>query len=574
MKRELVFNFFYLAVLFFILICYHLSLELLLSFLSLGLLLLISLWFQKKQLVIPKTFSIVYLIFASFVTISNLFNGFNYSSFWEIVKLIDLYLVFVFNYNLLKNSKPYYDYILLFLVIISFFFAFDGILEFTGRAKELKWIGLIEPFRWPNLAASFYLFIFALVFFEIPQQKISKIANYFLFGLKYFILCAWLLTKSYLWGIPIFIGIAFLRNRKFIKESFKEWIFLSLLVLTTFSNFYFSFGPINFSDANSLFQNGLAFINQQDVLNFAFSNLNYYPWWGVGSNNFAYYYNEFVSQPWTWATYASSELIQTIIENGIFAFTAELCLFGYLIFCFFKKRGGKYYYLSLSLLLFVIIGQFNISFKILPLLVIFFGLLPTLIPDKATDITLNKYFQIPTLIFSFLFIFLFFGVINLEKSQLLIARREFAKAINLLENLSNYPILSLNSQIYYDLGLLKFRVKDTTGAINTLNKAYSLEKYDTEILFLFANIQLEEGNLEQAKTIIKNIINKRKYSPPKYYLLYLQILEKENQNDKINETVLLVNKLYPSKEELFNKEYLLEVNDYLPALRELSKYSN
>lgn len=584
MKKDTLVRIFFISAVCVQLLFFHLPEEIRYPLFLLSVLLILILWSRDHPILFPKQFTILYSLGILVTVISALSNFNKFQATLEITKTVSLFFFTLLAINLFQKKKWFSIFFA--VTLVSCFWAIAGILDYTFRSKG-NFVPLFIPFYWPSLASSFYLLIFPYTLTIFLVQKIAKWQRLILFISLFLIVTAWFLSLSHLdilllttFGLTIIFIYSSVGKPLAVNlsgNSLKWLLLLILLLLVTLPNFFPSFGEGKLLDQVAIFQEKIFFFDRADVLRFSKESIRDHFWWGIGPGNFGSVYRLNQSRPWTWSDFASNEFLQTFVETGFMGLFIFILLFLYLMILCFKKilfyrKNYDLFSLSLSFsVFFFLFSNLNdFSWRIFPLLIVFFLLVSFLIAKE-------KVFKVNTKI-SFLLTspFLLLSFIVLTDALLLrLGQNKFTTGkINQSEGifraLVKRPIFLLNPKSFYWLTATQLDKGDREGATTLLNKTSILEPNNLEILYQIAKGKYAEGNKEEAKNLLVSILDKYPYSSPKYYLALGKIyIELKKEKEAIS-TLLKAEKVFPpeNKRNLKGKE-ILEAIEYSPTLRQI-----
>jgi tetratricopeptide (TPR) repeat protein len=447
--------------------------------------------------------------------------------------------------NILKSERNFLKIIFFILMLLGAFWGLSGILEYSSRIRQLKFLLLSEPFHWNSLAASFFLLVYPFVFTSFIEEEKWRAKKILLFICLFLIIEAWLLTRfSIFWLFFLTLGgviISFL-NRKlksplFLKQKLGEFFVLILLLGATLPNINASFGskipPMQISN----FQEKFIFREKKDIWRFSTEVIPRNFWWGIGAGNFEAVYRLKVIKPWTWTGFSLNEPLQTFIEQGLGSFLTQCLLFFYLFTLTFKKnlkaikqKNLIKWEISTSVIAFLIINLFSLpAIRIFPLTIIFLIEISLfLLEERMTKI---KFSYINAIMLFSLFLSLFFF---LDSFLLWTGQKYFAKGKNresekTLNWLTKRPAYFLNPRSLIWLSACKLEKGEDRQAIILLEKAQILEPFNQDIPYEIASLFYQQGELNKALEILEREITKNPFHHPKYYYsLGMIYLEKQN----------------------------------------------
>lgn len=530
------------------------------------------LWLYRKQtLVIPKTFSLLYLLFSLGYFFSALHSPVKFLASMEIIKVITVFLLVILGVNFFRQKKIQQN-IFWTLILTGAFWAFSGIIEYTGRKSIASGKILFEPFHWPSLTAGFFLLALpvTLSFFFFPMKQRYKKAV--LFCSLFFIISAWILSRSYLFllgGIVFSITIFHFQSQ---KKNIKELVLLCILLAFILPNLSVSFGPNSMPNAAAAFQNKIFFQNKQHLYRFARQTIQEHLWWGIGPGNFLQAYLQQQTQPWDWSDFLSNELVQTLTETGLITFLAQTALFFYLFllaakkfFLFKKQKGLIGLAVSFSVLAFLIINLNDFSFRIFPIQLTFFLLVSFLLTDVTHIKTKSKFSLFPIMILVLISSFFLTDGYFLRIGQKKFLQKKYSQSEKILNWLNQRPKPFLNPRVLFWLSALALEKGSSDQAISYLSQVKKINPYNDEIDYQIAASIYRQGNLDQSKTILEQKLEENRFLPPKYYLNLAKInLEQENKEEAL--------KLFKKLIEDFSLPIRYENKQAFLAILEQAKY--
>lgn len=546
----------------------YLSNELTLSLMLTGLLLIIIFFFQKISLHIPLKIGVPFSAFIFWTIIVYLIQGYNYLLFWEIIKYLILFFIILINYNL---TLVYHNISRVFLFLFALFssiISLNSIIEYTIGIRYPPDKLLLAPFGIPNIAASFYILAFAIVFFELPSVGKNK-DRYFRFVnfiFKYLVASAWILSKQYLYFLPLLFVIFYWRNLKLLKIQLKELLLLFLACLATLPNYYYSLDVQTIDPIVSAFQNNIIFLRFSDLLKLTHEVLNYSFSKGIGFGNFSYLYAHYASQPWSWSSYASSELLQTFIENGVISLFFQFLLFFSFAAILLRKRNQV---MNIALIAFLLFAQSNISFKIFFLSIIFYFHLSLKLNNSKSFLIIKNNYSIILLFLLFFPLYLVYGSLIYERGKVALYKKQNLQALSSYTLLNKYPIFKENEENNLYLAHLEIENANPEKGINYLNQSIKINSLNPEPKYFLALYYFNNSRFDLTFKYLSEVINYYPYPHPKYYLLYVKTLGELNKIDEKKQILEKINDIYPYSEKLNPYQYILEDNGYLESLKEL-----
>ncbi|OGG26975.1 hypothetical protein A2960_02400 [Candidatus Gottesmanbacteria bacterium RIFCSPLOWO2_01_FULL_39_12b] len=508
--------------------------EILWPLFSLMMLSLIIILYTDKSFIIPKTFSLIFGLFIISQLISGLFSVNQFATILQLSKLLGIYTMIVLIFNLNNDKNSFSKKVLNIICLIGSWWALMGILEFTGRTRTQKDFPLFEPFHWPEIAASFYLLIIPTsVYYFITSTK-KFLFKIFAFISSYLIINALLLTQKYLViTLSLFVmitGFIFIRLRNTAKKidrggDFKEIVLLIILSLVILPNLYFSFGGNKIPKSIALFQDQYFFYERGDVYRFAKSILPKHFLFGIGTDNFGSAYRQNLVKPWVWSDFASNELLQTAIETGILGLLSETILFIYIAITLFKKIRTSWlqndvfkFFSTLTLIIFLILSFYNASFRVFPVLLVFFIIFTHL---TNRENVLKLYFRnirVPIFILLFLSFLVFTDASILQLTKRYVMKGQYRKGEVLLNFLKEQPPLLINPKTFVWASSINLANGKHIQAFDNLSSMLKLEPYNLELKYQMASLNFASGKTKQAEEFLETQLVLNPYLPPKYYL--------------------------------------------------------
>lgn len=537
---------------------------------------------KNNKIHIPKKFSIFFALYF-FSQVLSLFKiGVLLTNTLGIIKLSDFYLIVLYLYNVKNINLNKFFYI---FSIIAGILSLWGITDYSGRIHSDFPKFLFEPFHWPIFSATFFLLAGPVTFSLFLNNKKNNIKNAALFISLIFIIIANYLSKSYF----IFLLISFLfitavyvkqnLEKEILREKLFQIIISILILLALLPNIGSSFGSNSINSASAKFQEKVIFLNKEEITKFAKEVLKNSPFFGVGLGNFENEFYFWQKKPWSFSSYANSEIVQTLIETGVVGATGEIILFSYILYISVKvifKKNKILLPIAFSVSCFSILCCVNFSFRIFPIAIIFFVLFSTLIINKGKFfvIRMNKlaFVVVPFILLSLL---LTFDSIILRKSQRLIIGGYYQTADYWLDWLEKRPKFILNPRTLITKASLLLGQKNYRESIKYLAKAKSINKVASdEIDYQIASIESQNKLLNDPNLIIENKIKEGRYIPLKYYYTYAKSMA-INQNSEAAANYLkdIIPEISP-KDKFIDNPYNLEVmsqTDDLLSLKELLK---
>jgi len=589
--KETVIIFLFALTIIFQIIFYHLSPDISLPIFLLTITLIFFIKTRNKVIFFPKTFLIIFLLFIFFSCISLYYSPTKFSSFLEVIKYFSLFLFVILEINILKSEKNFLKIIFFILMLAGAFWGLSGILEYSSRIRQLKFLLLSEPFHWNSLAASFFLLIYPFIFTSFIEEEKRGVKKILLFICLFLIVGAWLLTRfSIFWlffltfgGIiisflneasPPVEGRGFLFQRKgsrfagkaaflasfipafgkagysearnknlknslFLKQKLGEFFILILLLGATLPNINASFGSKIPPSSIGSFQEKFIFRERGDIWRFSSETIPNNFWWGIGPGNFEAAYRLGVIKPWTWAGFSLNEPLQTFTEQGIGSFLTQCLFFFYLLALAFKKnlksikkkKLGEWE-ISTSVIAFLITNLVCLpAIRIFPLAIIFLIEISFLLLEER--MVKIKFPSIRWMVMLSLFLSLFFFTDSflLQTSQRYFLKGKYKESERILNWLTKRPTYFLNPRSLIWLSACKLEKKEEQQAIFFLKRAQMLDPYNQDIPYEIASHFYRQGELNRALETLEKEITKNPFCHPKYYYsLGMIYLEKQNSN--------------------------------------------
>lgn len=543
--------------------------------------LILILWFLRKRvLLIPKTFTFIYLIWLGAYIHSARYAPIKYPVTIEVIKALVVFLLVILGNNFFQLKKGSRKIFLL-LIFVSAFWAFSGIVEYTSR-RQIDGKSLWEPFHWPSLAASFFLLIFPLNLSLFLVQK-KKLTQIILFISLFFIITAWILSHHYLLilgtaGFLITVAHFLSQGKISLSKQLKPLLLICFLLITILPNLSVSFGPNLVPRPIALFQNKIFFQNKTNLFQYAWKIFRQNPWWGIGPGNFGQAYLHQQTQPWDWSEFLSNELFQTLAEMGIVGFIAQLALFYYLaklalkkIFLFKKQKELIGFSIAFSTFTFLIINFNDFSYRIFPIQLAFFLLVSFLLSQTSQFKITSKLFYFPTIFLLISSFFLLFDGYLLRIGQVSLQKKNYQRSEQILNRLSQRPEFLLNPRSLFWLSAVALEKNEPSQAINHLLQAKKINPFNDETDYQIAAILHRQGKIEEAKLILEQKIKEDRFFPPKYYLNLAKI---NLEQGKQKEALRLLQKttqyftLPPKYQENPNTLIVLNHNKMLPGIHQ------
>lgn len=299
---------------------------------------------------------------------------------------------------------------------------------------------------------------------------------------------------------------------------------------------------------------------------------------GIGPGNFGAAYNTQLTKPWTWSEFAGNELLQTLIETGLFGLIVQSILFIYLLILFWKTiytsiKAGKLLNFSVatSTGFFLLINLTGFSLRIFPLALIFYFLCAYLISNEP-EIRLDKKYALAFLLPLFFVSFLLFsdGILFNLGQRLFFAQNYHASKI-ILFWLSKRPKFILNKNIYVWLSALENEKKNYQQALDYLHLARTLNPANGEINYQIAALFYKQGKVDDAQQLLEELVDKNSFLPPKYYYTLSQIADEEKNLALRQKWLTRASIVYPISNNVITPITLsiLQSTDYLPYLRSI-----
>lgn len=580
-KRDFLLLVFYLSVFLFQLIFYYLPIEIRSPLLLLCLIFLLLFWVQKRTLLIPTTFTLLF----GFYFLANLYAGpyspTPFQTTLEIIKILDIFFFLILSVNLLKTEKLL-NFCLNILIGFGVFASYNGLLDLVSRSNRLP---LFEPFHWPNLAASFFLLLYPTTLIFFLQEKDRGVKKLFLFTGLALLTTAWLLTRTYLVffaliSLVLFVihlraqtkGLTFFKS---LQDKGQGLLLLIILVIALIPNLRTTYGQREIPKETALFQENISFQDKEDARRFSLESVKNHFWQGVGPGNFGPVYRQNLVKPWTWSNFASNELLQTSVEIGFWGLLGQLLLFTYLIIIFtqkifssFTKKDLPTFALAASAFCFLFLSFFNFSPRIFPIQIIFFLIVAILIKDSSNTLVSKKFLYILSLPVSLVALITFSGAIKFSQGQQAFNNGKTTTAEKIFQDLASRHRFFLNPKSLYWLTVIQLDKKEYQKAENYLHQIKTLSPYDSEIDYQIAHTQSLQSQNDQAIGTLNEALKVNQFRHPKYYLFLSQLYAKQNQKEQETAVLEKMKKIYPDNSDLNPKDYLLEANGYLPSLRE------
>lgn len=590
MKKNIVVQILLAFAIFLQLIFYHLPEEMKFPLFLLSILLIIIFWIQRKPLLIPKQFTIFFSLYLLANFYSSFYSLYKFQAFLEITKFVGLFFLVILGVNIFRNKKIFLNTLFVLLTIASFW-ALCGILEFASRVNTQKNLSLFEPFHWPSLASSFFLLIFPYTLVLFLKEKSRGVKKMFLFASLFLVTTAWILSQSYLIILflvtPVILFLFFFslkqyEKKEIIKNKAKEIILLVFLIGVTLPNLLPSFGGRYIPKEIALFQEKIFFQDKNDVWRFSAESIKEHFWQGIGLGNFGLAYRQNIIKPWAWSDFSSNELLQTFVETGFFGFIAQLALFLYLfIICFRRMKSSLndksllFFSISLSIISFLVINFNDFSFRIFPILIVFFILVATQFNSEKTIKIKTKSASLLILPIIFIAIWAFSDSMLLRMSQKSLTNKTYQKSEIILNWLSQRPTVFLNPKVLIWQSALELEKGQPQKALEHLKTAKALDPYNQEINYQMAALTYRQGKIEEAKQILEEKLKENPFLPPKYYLSLAKINFETNNNPLALQWLRKASYSFPvANKESFstNRLSILQNNSYLSSLWDTYSY--
>lgn len=510
--------------------------------------LILLLYLKNNKFYLPVKFFMIFLIYIVFITISNLYTGFGFISLIELVKTTGLLFFVLLCLNLFKNDKAFVSTASSWILLLTVFLSLAGIVEFTGRSLSQKFLPLFEPFHYPSITASFFFLTlpFALTcFLSNSKSHLHKILSFISLALNIIVIT---LTNQYLFLLIISLSMGltvyFRRKTKtghptLYKQNVINLLLLSTLLIFLLPNVYYSFGPSKVPKGILLKQDQYYFFDYRDNLSFAVKIFQKHPIFGIGTGNWGKIYRLNLQTPWVWSDYANNEIIQSLVENGIVGAAGFLVLFLYIFFLSFKiliqtwrKQEFFSFQISLALASFLILILFNPSFRIFPVLLVFYFLVCLIIKDRGFHIIRGRIVYIPVSIMLFFSLVILMDNIFLQWGKKYVSANQYGKAGQILTYLTHRPDFFVNPLVYQWRAALNLAQAKPHEAIGNLRKAFLLERYNQEAEYQLALIYFLAGNKTETKQILEKLADNLQFLPPKYYHILAKIALEENDQSR------------------------------------------
>jgi O-antigen ligase len=390
---------------------------------------------------------------------------------------------------------------------------------------------VFSTFVYPNTYASFLISIMPFLFFLFLNEN-KKYFKFFLVFL--FILCFFnlILTES-MGGLIIFLFIFHIILLELLldEKKFKKLIPFILIFefMFLYTGYHFKILPHIHSlmDRVNYWKGSIKIINK----NFLF---------GVGPENFRYYFLKYKSSETLEAAHAHNLLIETLVENGFIGlFFLLLFLFILLTGVLKEKRDKNFnrgiFYLLLAFFLHNLV-DFDFSDPSAAVLIFIFGGIYEH-KDKITNKTLTK------LLLCLIIILYSFSILNLLKFENSERYRRYSQREIVLENKLYLLDLaekwcSKNFEIYFEKGNLYRNMWQLTRkeeylkqAIINYEQSIKLNPYLIKAYRQLANIYEITGDYKKAEKMYLSVLEK--YPNKKLYNLEVaRFYKKTGDNEK------------------------------------------
>lgn len=534
---------------------------------------------QYQSIKIPKTFSLIYLLLLLTMIISASYSSsYSFAESMEIIKFVGLYLLITVGYNLFPE-KVSLSRVVGFLIIAGLFWALAGIVEYTGRDRTILNLGLFEPFHWPTLATSFFLLILPINLAYYLKNNLSLKNKFFFFFTLSFLLIALFMSTTEIHLIVIGFLLVFLTaiRLKPQKEKLERIVYLGLLLSVSLPNLLPSFGEQKINSEVALFQEKVFFQDTNDAFRFSVNSIQKNFWWGIGPGTFALSYQVNLKQPWTWGDYAPNELIQTFVETGVFSFIVESILVLYiLILCLrkirmsFEKKDLITLSFATSILLFILQNSNNFSFRIFPIQIILFIILPVVLIQTSYFILNKKVLGIILLPILGISFFLFNDGLKLRSAIRSFSKSDDHNAEKVFYDLTNRPKYLLNPNSFYWLSTSFLVDNQPEEAISSLKTAHLLEPYNQELNYQIAKTLYLNKQINEAKAILLDSTKNNPFVSPKYYLALANIFIEENNKEMSEQILKEAGKAYPVNSPKYQKgRIILNQTEFFSSLRQI-----
>lgn len=544
------------------------------------------LYLKSSKFHLPVKFFFIFTLYIIFVFISNLLSGFSFFSLIELIKSIGLLFFVLLSINLFKKDKSFITTTAYWILVWTAFWSLAGIVEFSGRTSHQKDIALVEPFHFPSISSSFFLLTLPLAlksFLSHTRNHIRKILSFIYLTL---IIIAVTLTGKYLVlfflnlaiGVAVYYQMVAKTCQQFInKRLLLNLLLLLILLIFTLPNLYYSFGTVAIPKDILLKQDQYYFYDFKDSLRFISTTFMKNPLSGIGTGNYGKLYRLNLAKPWIWSDYANSEIFQSLVENGILGLSAFLLLYLYFTSVSLKTLSESWqdklffhFQISLALLSLLFLILINPSFRIFPVLMVFFLIFSMLLANEHIFMVNKKiiYFSVCVVLFLSLLILSDNVILQMGKKNVVAGRYKRAKEI--LTFLTKRPDSFINPKVYYWLATLNLALEEKDIAIENLQRASILEPYNLELIYQKTYINFTLGNISEAKETLYQLTEKYLYLPPKYYTTLAQIALDENDQSRAISWYRKMAFFYPvsliSKPSHYSNS-LLDAIDFLSPLQ-------
>ena len=520
---------------------------------------------SQKKILYPKAPTLLFLFYIGWNICITPFSKDITLSFWEDLRLITLFLVFLTAYNLsfLKNQGK--NIVTAFVAIGTILITIDliGYLTSQNHIEQLYFSGF---FVWHNQMAGFLLLLIPLLAVLLGKTENTRIKILFSGSILLAILA---MVLSYSRGGWIILTLQAALIFLMLKKKGMKYFLLFLLLTAGVVSFALWSQPTLVNRLASIpreYSSLENLVDSQRFLTWSTGTRIFleYPIFGVGPGAFGSVYASFQDVPWLYSRNAHNHLLQILTETGLLGFLLFILLLGSVIKLFAKgkiREEKEIYYgclISISGLLLHSLIDYDLSTVSL---YIFFWLLTGvslgLLKSSSSEFILsgrNKLIYIFLTIFIFLLTFLeisedayLLAKYSLDNSDFITTKNSLQRAL-LINPLDGKTHL-LAADFFYTQG-------DYKKASLHANEVIRLMPYESSAHTILGAVEANDKNYAGAIRHYENAAKLTPFADPNTYAGLAFSYQKQGENEKAEEVLThAVNNVFPLNQNFKGFEY-------------------
>ncbi len=525
-----------------------------------------NIYLYKKHIYLLITFLVI-------LCISTIYSINIYKSILGLVLFLSVFIIFVLTFDIFSNTKIIKWFLAWLLFLGSIFSIFGIYLYFTGASSNF-----ISTFSNSFESVSFLLLIIPISFYFYISSKNLYLKTINLFTLSLLYISSVLAFNYFGYGVILLETLLLIiLFRRYIYKDILKFILL-IFVVGIFSFIFIHFhkpqvllNSSNLSNVINLTQNQRVSLYKKEI-----SIMFNKPFFGYGLSTFSNVFKKFQYAPWLYLKNSFSTYMSIFIDTGILGGLAVfIFIISFIYNAWFSiKENLKYFkytknipnnlvyfplYISIfSIFVYAIFYDILFLVPIMSLLFILIGIsFRNFKTEDILSIRLSNSILILSLILFIFGIFLFLSTtffndgtkilsnVNLNKSEIITSKGYFKNSIS---------FLPINSNSYYEMGLIDESLKNYKGAVNNLDLSLKYNNFSPKIYYELGKIYFNTHKYKKSLYYFKKAYNFNRYYSPNY-ILGLGEFYMYRKNPILEKSIYLqaINKYFPLNK--FHKKY-------------------